>query len=66
MSASIGGSGTSAATGTGSERAPQPMSPGPAPSLYDNPGVQSPPDEPEILVPTRRPGGGIHFVALKR
>jgi len=37
-----------------------------APSLYDNPGLQSPPDEPEILVPTRRPGGGIHFVALKR
>ena len=37
-----------------------------APTLYDNPGLQSPPDEPEILVPTRRPGGGIHFVALKR
>ena len=26
-----------------------------APTLYDNPGLQSPPDEPEILVRTRRP-----------
>jgi hypothetical protein len=46
--------------------APQLKSTAPAPSLYDNPGLRSPPDEPEILVPTRRPGGGIHFVALKR
>jgi hypothetical protein len=49
-----------------SKGAPQPKSPAPAPSLYDNPGLQSLSDEPEILVPTRRPGGGIHFVALKR
>jgi hypothetical protein len=49
-----------------SNGAPQPKSPAPATSLYENPGLQSPPDEPEILVPTRRPGGGIHFVALKR
>ena len=42
------------------------IEPAPEPSLFDNPGLQSEPIEHEVMTVTRRPGGGIRYIPLKR